>query len=209
MSTTLQRPGLHLVLASSSTARAALLTAAGLTFERRVVPVDEALVREGLAHDGVGGAEAAVALASLKGERVVTSAARDELVLAADQLLETDDGGWPGKPETEAALMAQLRALQGRTHVLHTAAVLFREGVRVWHHVASPRVTLRPLSDAFIERYVRAAGPNLLGCVGGYQIEALGVHVLANVRGDFHAVQGLPLVPVLAALRDQDAVWNG
>ena len=205
----LQRPELRLVLASASPARRRLLQAAGLVFEVRTSPVDEALVREGLKADGVGGDEAAVALASLKGERVALAAARDEIVLAGDQLLETADGAWPDKPEDTAALEAQLARLAGTTHTLHTAAVLFRGGSRVWHHVASPKVTLRALSEAFIARYVALAGDEILGCVGGYQIEGLGAHVLANIRGDAYAVEGLPLLAVLAALRTQGVLWDG
>ena len=202
----LQDPSLRLVLASQSTARARLLAAAGLDFEVRTAPVDEALVRDGLAADGVDGAEAAVALASIKGERVAATAARDELVIAGDQLLETADGAWPDKPETREAVAAQLRCLAGSTHSLHTAAVVFRGGVRVWHHVASPKVTMRPLSEAFIERYLAAAGDTLLGCVGGYQVEGLGGHVLTRIHGDRHAVEGLPLLPLVAALREQGAL---
>jgi len=205
----LQRPELRLVLASASPARRRLLQAAGLVFEVRTSPVDEALVREGLKADGVGGDEAAVALASLKGERVALAAARDEIVLAGDQLLETADGAWPDKPEDTAALEAQLARLAGTTHTLHTAAVLFRGGSRVWHHVASPKVTLRALSEDFIARYVALAGDEILGCVGGYQIEGLGAHVLANIRGDAYAVEGLPLLAVLAALRTQGVLWDG
>ncbi len=204
----LQRPDLRLVLASASPARRALLAAAGLAFEVRAVPVDEALVREGLKADGVGGEDAAVALASLKGDRVAMSAASDEIVLAGDQLLETADGAWPDKPTDAAAVAAQLTRLAGTTHTLHTAAVLFRGGSRVWHHVTSPKVTVRPLSPAFVQRYVAAGGEALLGCVGGYQIEGLGPHVLSAVRGDAYAVQGLPLLAVTAALRTQGVLWD-
>ena len=205
----LQRPELRLVLASSSPARRRLLEAAGLTLEVRTSPVDEAMVREGLKADGVAGDEAAVALASLKGERVAMAAGRDEILLAGDQLLETADGAWPDKPDDTAALEAELARLAGATHTLHTAAVLFRGGSRVWHHVASPKVTLRALSADFIQRYVALAGDDVLGCVGGYQIEGLGAHVLATIRGDAYAVQGLPLLPVLAALRTQGVLWDG
>ncbi|MFP4126203.1 MAG: Maf family protein [Alphaproteobacteria bacterium] len=205
----LQRPELRLVLASASPARRRLLEAAGLVFAVRTSPVDEALVREGLKADGVGGDEAAVALASLKGERVALGAARDEIVLAGDQLLETADGAWPDKPEDTTALEAQLARLAGTTHTLHTAAVLFRGGSRVWHHVASPRVTVRALSPDAIRRYVAVTGDDVLGCVGGYQLEGLGAHLLANIRGDAFAAQGLPLLAVLAALRAQGVLWDG
>ncbi len=202
----LQNPDWQIVLASASEARARLLRAAGVDVVLRPAPVDEALVREGLRADGVGGAEAAVALAMLKAQRVAADAARDELVVAGDQVLETADGQWPHKPPDEAALEAQLRRLTGARHTLHTAAVLYRGGARVWHHVASPKITLRSVSEAFIQRYLAAAGPDLVGCVGGYRIEGLGAHLIARIDGDLFAVQGLPLLPLLAALREQGAL---
>ncbi|MEO1090447.1 MAG: Maf family protein [Pseudomonadota bacterium] len=202
----LQQPLPPIVLASASPARARLLAQAGIEVGVQVAPVDEALVREGLRVDGVGGAEAAVALASLKGERVALGVPPETLVLAGDQLLETDDGAWLEKAESADALVEQLSSLQGRTHRLHTAAVLFRDGARIWHHVTSPRVTLRPFDRDFARRYVEAAGDALLGCVGGYQLEGLGPHVVAAVAGDAFAVQGLPLLAVVDALRTQGAL---
>ena len=203
---TLQRTGVRLVLASGSPARARLLRAVGLEIAVRPMPVDEAMIKEALRADAVAGAEAAVALASIKGERAAASAALDELVIAADQLLETEDGAWPDKPQTRAELVAQVRALAGASHRLHTATVLFRNGARVWHHVESPRLHLRQVDPGFVERYVDAAGDDLLGCVGGYQLEALGPHLLARVEGDAFAIQGLPLLPLLEQLRLQGAV---
>lgn len=202
----LQRPDLRLVLASASPARARLLRAVGLEFAVRPTPVDEVLIKEALRADRVDGAEAAVALASVKGERAAAAAAPDELVIAADQLLETEAGDWPDKPTTRAAVISQLLALQGSWHRLHTAAVLFRNGARIWHHVVSPRLHVRALEPAFVERYVEAGGDELLGCVGGYQLEGLGPHVLTRIEGDGFAVQGLPLLPLLEQLRLQGAV---
>ncbi|MFW5678794.1 MAG: Maf family protein [Pseudomonadota bacterium] len=199
----LQLPGLRLVLASASPARARLLRQVDLAFEVRPAAIDEDLVREGLRADGVDGAEAAVALASLKGERVALAAATDELVIAADQLLETAEGVWPDKPSSRTDLKRQLTLLSGKVHRLHTAVALYRGGARVWHHVTSPIVRLRPLSPEFVERYVAAAGDDLLGCIGGYQIEALGPHVVLDVRGDAFAVQGLPLLALVDQLRVQ------
>lgn len=204
-----QSPRPPLVLASASPARRRLLEAAGLAFEVRTSPVDEALVREGLQSDGVAGDEAAVTLASVKGERVALSAAPDEVVLAGDQLLVTADGAWLDKPADAPAVAAQLARLAGATHTLYTAAVMFRGGGRVWHHVAAPKVTVRALADGFIRRYVAAGGEALSGCVGGYQMEGLGAHVLAGIRGDAYAVQGLPLLAVLDGLRAQGVLVDG
>ena len=172
----------------------------------RPTAVDEALVKEALRADGVDGAEAAVALASVKGERAAASASADDLVIAGDQLLETAAGEWPEKPATRDAVVDQLLLLGGTSHRLHTACVLFRNHARIWHCVASPLVRMRRLGRAFVERYVDAAGDGLLGSVGGYQLEALGPHVLASVEGDAFAVQGLPLLPLLDQLRQLGAV---
>ena len=202
----LQNASPRLVLASSSPTRARLLHGTGLAFEVRTAPIDEALVKEGLRSDGVDGGEAAVALASLKGERVAITAAPDELVIAADQLLETAAGAWLEKPRTSDELRQQLAILQGQVHRLHTAVALFRGGARIWHHLESPAVRLRPLTAGFVERYVATAGEDLLGSVGGYQLEALGPHVVTDVRGDAFAVQGLPLLSLVDQLRVQGAL---
>ncbi len=205
-SSPLQAAAPRLVLASSSPARARLLRQVGLVFAVRAMPVDEAAVREGLRADGVDAGEAAVALASLKGERVAMTAAADELVIAADQVLEAADGTWPDKPVTREAVVDQLLALAGGVHRLHTAVVLHRGGARIWHHLTNPAVRLRPLERRLVERYVDAAGDDLLGCVGGYQLEALGPHVVTEVRGDAFAVQGLPLLALIDQLRVQGAL---
>jgi septum formation protein len=84
--------------------------------------------------------------------------------------------------------------------------VAFRGGARVWHHVAAPRLRLRAFSDEFLDAYLERAGPELLGSVGAYQIEGLGVQLIASVEGDQFAVQGLPLLPVLEFLREQGAL---
>ena len=189
-----------LVLASSSPARLRLLQAAGL--EARPVPplVDEAAAREALRAEGIVPEDAAAALAELKAASVARRAG-DAFVLGADQLLVTAEGDWLEKPIDRAAAAAQLRRLGGATHRLVTAAVLFRGGARVWGHVETPAVTVRPLNDAMIDTYLDRAGPGVLASVGAYEIEGLGVQLVAALKGDLFSVQGLPLLPLLAYLR--------
>ena len=81
--------------------------------------------------------------------------------------------------------------------------VAFRGGSRVWHDVDSATLTLRPFSDAFLERYLDAAGDAILGCVGAYQLEGLGAQLMARVEGAHATVLGMPLLPLLQFLRDQ------
>jgi septum formation protein len=192
----------RLVLASGSAARAAMLRAAGVAFEQRVLPVDEPAVRDALRAEDVATADAATLLAELKAGRVAHGLTDEAIVLGADQLLDLD-GEWLEKPTDRAAARAQLRRLSGRRHRLVSAVVGFRNGARVWHHVGIASLWVRPLSDAFIDAYLAAAGDAVLDCVGCYRLEGLGAQLMARVEGDFFTVLGLPLLPVLQFLRDQ------
>ena len=191
-----------LILASGSAARAALLRAAGLDFTVVRALVDEAALRDALRAEGVPAVDAAVALAEMKARHVVARAPLEAMVLGADQLLELD-GEWLEKPSDLAAAATQLRRLRGRRHRLVSAVVAFRGGERVWHHAETATLDLRPFSDAFLADYLAAVGPDILGCVGAYQIEGLGAQLMARVQGDHATILGLPLLPLLQFLRDQ------
>ena len=197
--------GPAVVLASGSAARATLLRDAGVPFV--VVPalVDEASLREALHAEGVGVAEAATALAELKAHHVAARVPPEAIVIGADQLLEVDRA-WLEKPADRAAAADQLRRLRGRRHRLVSAAVAFRGGARVWHEVDAATVTMRPFSDAFLDRYLDAAGDAVLASVGAYQLEGLGAQLMARVEGAHATVLGLPLLPLLQFLRDQEVL---
>jgi septum formation protein len=191
-----------LVLASGSATRAALLRAAGIPFEVVRPVVDEAAMREAFLAEQMTAEEAATALAEIKAERAATASPEDAIVLGADQILELD-GDWFEKPPSIEAAARQLRHLRGRRHRLVSAAVVFRGGVRVWHAVDEARLTMRPFSDAFLERYLELAGLDVLSSVGCYRLEGLGVQLMAEVRGAHSTILGLPLLPLLQFLRDQ------
>jgi septum formation protein len=190
------------ILVSASPARARLLAAAGLAVERRPAAVDEGEVKRTLAAEGVSAPDAAVALAELKAQQIARLAPPEAIVLGADQILLCEDR-WLDKPASRGEARAQLGLLAGRRHELATAVVAFRERARVWHHVAVPRLWMRPCSDAFLDAYADAAGDALLGSVGAYQIEGFGAQLFARIEGDRFAIEGLPLLEVLEFLRDQ------
>lgn len=193
-----------IVLASASKARRRLIAAAGIAAEVVPAQLDEAGVRASLHQDGASAAEAALALAGLKATRV-SQERPDSLVVGADQILVCD-GRWYDKPEDRAQARAQLSALNGRTHTLATAAAVARDGRVIWHHVSEPRLTMREFSDAFLDEYLTAMGEELLLSVGGYHIEGLGAQLFARVEGDWFAIQGLPLLPLLDFLRGHGAL---
>ena len=99
------------------------------------------------------------------------------------------------------AAAGQLRALRGRTHVLATAVVCHEQGGRVWQHAESPRLTMREFSEEFLKDYLDAEGDSVSTTVGAYRVEGLGAHLFTCIAGDYAAVLGLPLLPLLAFLR--------
>jgi septum formation protein len=202
----LQRPAPRLILASASTSRRALLTAAGLSFAVQPAPIDEAAAKRSARASGATAAEAALLLADLKA-RHVAQAAPDAMVIGADQILVCD-GAWFDKPPDIAAAREQLRTLRGRSHELATAVVCQAGQTRVWHHIAQPHLTMRDASDAFIDAYLQAEGDDVTGTVGAYRLEGRGAHLFIRVEGEHSAVLGLPLLPLLAFLRQHGVLMS-
>jgi septum formation protein len=193
-----------LVLASASSSRARLLRHAGVPFEVHPAHVDEDSVKESMLADGADGRAIADALAELKARRV-SNAQPSSLILGADQILVCD-GELFSKAETMEAAAAQLRRLRGKSHQLVTAAVLAKEGAAVWRHADISTLWMRDFSDTFIETYLASEGDDLLGSVGCYRLEATGVLLFERIEGDYFSILGLPLVPLLAALRQHGVV---
>jgi len=191
-----------LVLASQSTARAALLTAAGLRFEARPARVDEAAVKQACRAEGADAAGAALTLAGLKAQRIRDP---DALVIGADQILVCGET-WFDKPAGLDAARIQLQTLRGQTHRLATAVVCMRGGQEVWRHVAEPRLRMRGFSDAFLADYLAMEGDAILACVGAYRLEGLGVHLFDDVQGEHSTILGLPLLPLLGFLRQHGVI---
>ncbi|WP_449256745.1 Maf family protein [Bosea sp. (in: a-proteobacteria)] len=189
-----------LILASGSVTRRDMLIAAGLPVETVKPDIDERAVERPLAEQGVAADRIASALAEAKA-LAVSKLRSGRLVLAADQTL-TCEGRSFHKPADVAAAAEQIAALAGRAHELHSAFALAQNGVVLAQGRATARLTMRPLDAAFIGRYVEAAGPAILASVGGYQLEGLGAQLFARIEGDHFTILGLPLLPVLQALRD-------
>jgi septum formation protein len=193
-----------LILASRSAARAALLERARVPFETVAAAVDETAVKQAMAAEGAPARDVADALAELKAQRV---AARHpgRLVLGADQVLVAD-GHIYDKPADREEARAQLLVLGGRSHQLLSAAVVFEEGRPVWRHIGRADLVMRPLGEAFVDRYLDAEGDAVLDSVGAYRIEEGGAVLFAQVRGDIFTIMGLPLLELLAFLRTRGIV---
>lgn len=127
------------------------------------------------------------------------------LVIGADQLLECD-GRWFDKPASMDEAADHLRALSGRTHRLVSAVCVATGGTVTWRHVEVPLMTMRRLDDDFITAYLDRAGPSILESVGAYRLEGIGARLFAHIDGDYFTILGLPLLPLLAFLRQAEAV---
>ena len=188
-----------LILASASAARRTMLQAAGLVFEVDVARVDEEAAKASLRAEGLKPRDQADALAELKALSV--SRRRAGLVIGADQMLALE-GETLDKPSHRAEARAHLQRLRGRSHELVTAAVVAREGAVIWRHIETPRLNMRAFSDAFLDEYLDRVGGGALSSVGAYQLEGLGAQLFERVEGDYFSVLGLPLLPLLALLRE-------
>jgi septum formation protein len=195
----IQRPGPRIILATASAARRAVLAAAGIDFTAQPAAVDEAAIKESAQAEGLAPAEAAMLLAEAKAQRIARREP-EAVVIGADQMLICE-GRWFDKPPDMAAARDHLLALRGKPHELVTAVVCWRHGERVWQHLARPRLTMRGFSDEFLDAYLAAEGEAVLGSVGAYRLEGLGVQLFSAVEGEHSAILGLPLVPLLGFLR--------
>ena len=185
-----------IVLASKSASRRAMLEAAGVQFDARAANVDERALEARMGSAAPD--EIALALAGAKA-LAVTEPARP--VLGSDSLVVVD-GQRFDKPADRSQAAEHLHFFSGKTLHLHSAAAIARGGEIVWHHADLARLKVRELSDAFIESYLDAEWPEVSYCVGVFRIEALGVQLFETIEGDQFTVLGMPLLPVLGALRE-------
>jgi septum formation protein len=191
-----------LVLASQSKVRRAVLEAAGIPVDARPAHLDERAIEQQVA----SGKPDDIAL-TLAREKARTVAAMSEarLVVGCDQTLALGARRF-SKPANRAAARAQLLALRGKTHALHSAVAVVRGGAVAFSHVAVARLTMRAFSDGFLDAYLDAAGTAVSASVGAYQLERIGIHLFERIEGDHFTILGLPLLPLLDYLRREGAL---
>jgi len=193
-----------LILASGSKTRARMLRGAGVPIEIAVPAIDEPELMASLNASGATADRVAEVLAEMKAQRIAPRFP-GRFVLGCDQMLECD-GLWLDKPADRNNARDQLKMLRGKTHSLITCAVLVRDEERLWHHIDRAQLRMRDFSDDFLEDYLARAGDDILRSVGAYQLEGLGAQLFERVTGDFFTILGLPLLPVVAILREHGLV---
>jgi septum formation protein len=193
-----------IILASTSTSRRMMLEAAGLRFTVVAPNVDEQLMRDLLTGNNADTYTIAHALAEAKAV-AVSEKHLGALTLGADQLLVCEERILNKAIDTDDARNT-LRTLSGRRHELISAAVIAKDGQPVWQRTETAQLEMRELSEAFLDAYLTAEIPEVLGSVGCYRIEGRGAQLFKEISGDHFCIRGLPLLAILGALRDLGAL---
>lgn len=205
MSSFLQGEHPPLILASASESRARILEAAGLAFIVEPPGLDEDAMRKALSGErSLAPHDVAEVLARAKAE-AVSERAPKAYVIGGDQVLAQGQRIY-AKPGSMDVARRQLLDLSGKQHTLHTAVAVATKGKTVWAETTTATLTMRTLSATFIGRYLAAAGEDVLGSVGAYQLESLGVHLFEQIEGDHFSILGLPLNPLLDTLRREGII---
>ena len=186
-----------LILASTSSIRADMLDQAGISYRVEAPRLDEDLIKQ--RHSG-DGASLAKRLAEAKAQSV--AAAPEDWVIGSDSVISVD-GKRYSKPRDRAEAAKHLAAFSGRTMLLSSAVALTTGGTAEWSHADTARLEVRPLSASFIETYLDAEWPAVSYCVGVFRMEGRGVTLFNSVEGSYFTILGMPLLPLLGALRQR------
>jgi septum formation protein len=197
---------IEIVLASTSSSRRTMLEEAGVTFTVVSPNVDEELMKDMLKGGGASGITIADALAQAKA-LAVSERHPAALVIGADQVLVSAERIF-NKAMDEDEARETLLALRGRDHELISAAVIAHAGSPIWRRTETATMRMREFSDGFLDEYLTAEIPDILGSVGCYRIEGRGAQLFSEISGDHFCIRGLPLIALLAALRKQGALLS-
>ena len=194
----------RLILASNSASRKALMAGARLDFTSEAADIGERQIEAELAAKDATPPEIAVALARAKAIEV-SRRMPDAHVIGSDQVLSLG-GRLLHKPANMAEAGDHIRAMSGTTHHLNCGVAIAHKGEAIWSDVSIARMTMRPISDDFLERYLAMAGDGILGSVGAYHFEGPGIQLFEKIDGDYFTILGLPMLTLLAGLRQLDLI---
>ncbi len=193
-----------LILASSSAVRQELLHKAGIEFKTQAACVDEDMVRDALLEEQSFPRDIADALAEIKA-RKVSDKNPTSLVIGCDQVLSLE-GNILSKPSSRADARSQLKLMRGKQHELLSAVVICEAGKSIWRHVGIALMTMRDVSDSYLEDYVERNWDSIQHSVGAYKLEEEGVRLFKQITGDYFTILGLPLLELLSYLNSHGDV---
>ncbi|MGV1916662.1 Maf-like protein [uncultured Agrobacterium sp.] len=190
----------ELILASASASRQMLMRNAGLTFSSIPAQIDERAIDTKLEQDGA--APEVIALELAKAKAIAVSLLHPEaFVIGSDQTMSLGDRIYH-KAKDMAQAHANVLSLSGKTHRLNCGVALAKNGAVIWDTVSIAKMTVRELSADYVSRYLERSGSQVLSSVGAYQLEGEGIQLFSSIEGDYFTILGLPLLPLLAQLRE-------
>jgi septum formation protein len=193
-----------LILASKSIHRKNLMENAGLVFDICPAAIDERAIEAAIENTGTLPKEVALILASAKALDV-SQQNSDSYVIGSDQTLSLGDEMFHKPDDMEQARRTLLK-LSGKTHSLNSAISIAKDGETLWQHVSIAELTMRDMSPDYIGRHLAKAGDDVLSSVGAYQLEQHGINLFEKIDGDFFTIVGLPMLPLLAKLRELNII---
>ena len=188
---------MSLILASNSSIRKAMLDQAGLSYRIVSPDFDEDIVKQKHVGDGEG-----LVIRLAQGKALSIAAGDNDWIIGSDSSVIVD-GERFSKPRNRDDAAAHLRAFSRRTLELSSGVALVRDGKVVWSHAETAKLHVRPLSEQFIADYLDAEWPAVSYCVGVFRIEGRGVTLFEKVEGSYFTILGMPLLPLLGALRER------
>ncbi|WP_296086076.1 Maf-like protein [uncultured Agrobacterium sp.] len=190
----------ELILASASASRQMLMRNAGLTFSSIPAQIDERAIDTRLEQEGA--APEVIALELAKAKAIAVSLLHPEaFVIGSDQTMSLGDRIYH-KAKDMAQAHANVLSLSGKTHRLNCGVALAKNGAVIWDTVSIAKMTVRELSADYVSRYLERSGSQVLSSVGAYQLEGEGIQLFSSIEGDYFTILGLPLLPLLAQLRE-------
>ena len=178
-----------------------MLENAGIDFAVHPANIDETEIHNAALRKPTQPGDLALTLARSKAE-AVSSRYPDHWTIGADQVLWCG-GSILNKPVNLVAAREQLKFLRGRSHELSSAVAVAFAGKTHWHMVDRALMVMRHFSDDFLDDYLSDDQEDLLTSVGAYRLEGRGVQLFDRIEGDYFTILGLPLLPLLAFLRNE------
>lgn len=194
---------MKVILASGSAIRAKILNDAGVDFDIIKPDVDEDVIKRSSQEKGLDLEATAALLADSKA--LAVDSPEKAFVIGSDQIMEHDGVAYD-KPKSLEEAAVRLKKLQGQRHTLINAVSIAQDGRIIQRFLDRPALYMRAMPDEEIDAYIAASGPSVLSSVGAYQVERLGARLFDRIDGDYFAVLGLSLYPVLRFLRDAEVL---
>ena len=193
-------PNIPIILASGSESRKVMLEDAGISFKVITSDVDEDIIKKQISQ--LSFENQVIKLASSKALKVSKNSPQS-IVIGGDQMCILNNIIFDKPGSTERAI-DNLKKLSGTTHYQYSGVCIYKDGKPLWEYAEVVEMNMHDLSDEEIINYVKIENP--IHAAGAYKFESLGCNLFSSVNGSSYTIRGMPLIPLLNALRDLDII---